>query len=426
MRTTQLPKGFYAFIASNGKEKIQYKETIKGIRRTHSCKIDPRKDPIASYEEITKWKASILNPSANASIVVPPFAKNHISLDMTLEKALNAYLLHFANIDHNYGSRNRRIIRPSEETIRVAKGTAKMIGRFPLGKIKLYKLDEDMIQTFFYDLADKYTFTKQGVEYHYSKTTATKAYALIKNFIYEMGWERVLFQNVRKAVHNSEIDTLHLRAEREEDQSLTDEETKRFLEALYITYKSGNQKLSSEVADAIFVMYDTALRPAEVRGLQKRDYDALEKSLYVRRSIPKGMRDKPKETKTKTQEKVYLSDKASWLVEKHLRDCLSEEDYIFKAFDGSMASEKQHRPLTYHSLYSGVKHTARDAGITNKSVFPYLARHTQITQTFNRSKNIEMAQQVARHKRATTTLTYYIHSNNELAKEARLLKNNFY
>ena len=173
-------------------------------------------------------------------------------------------------------------------------------------------------------------------------------------------------------------------------------------------------------------MYDLALRPAEVRGLQKKDYDKEDKSLFIRRSLPKSAKEKVKETKTKDQSILYLSDTASEAVERHLQACLSEDDFIFKSTDGAVLNDHQHRPLSYTMLYKGVKKIAKEAGITNKSVFPYLTRHTQITQVYNWSKNIEMAQQVARHKRATTTLTYYIHSNTELAKQSRDLKNAFY
>lgn len=424
MNKNNLPKGYHSFTSSSN-ERIQYKTTINGIRRTLSCKYDPRKNPIESYEEVRKWKESILHPESKSVISVPPFAKNHIVLSMTLKEALIQYLEHYANTDHNYGSKNRRIIRPSDETIRVAKENANLVGRHPLGKTKLYDLNEGIIQDFFYDLADKYTFIRQGVKYHYSKNTSDKVYALIKNFMYEMGWERILFTNVKKAIHNSYIDTLHLRDERPENQYLSDNELKRFLYTLETTNHEG-RGISIELTDAILVMYDLALRPAEVRGLQKKDYDAEEKTLFIRRSLPKSATTKVKETKTKDQSILYLSDTAAEAVERHLRNCLSDDDFIFKSTDGAILNSKQHKPITYCMLYKGVKKMAKEAGITNKSVYPYLTRHTQITQVYNWSKNIEMAQQVARHKRATTTLTYYIHSNTELAKQSRDLKNAFY
>ena len=422
MKYTPLPKGFTLLKSSN---RIQYRCTINGVRHCYYCTHDPRTDPVESYEEIRQWKESILHPELKSVITVPSFAKNHIDLSMTLKDALLQYIEHYANIDHNYGSKSRRIIRPSDETIRVAKTTAILIGRYPLGKTKLYDLNEGIIQDFFYDLADKYTFIKQGVEYHYSKTTSDKTFALVKNFMYEMGWERILFSNVKKAIHNSDIDTFHLRDERPENNYLSDDELKRFLLTLETTKHEG-RGVKLDITDAILVMYDLALRPAEVRGLQKKDYDAENKTLFVRRSIPKSSKEKVKETKTKDQSILYLSDKAAAAVEKHLQDCLSDDDYLFKSTDESPLSKSQHKPISYLRLYRGIKRIAKEAGITNKSVFPYLTRHTQITQTYAWSNNIEMAQQVARHKRATTTLTYYIHSNSDLAKQSRDLKNKFY
>ena len=73
MNKNNLPKGYHSFTSSSN-ERIQYKTTINGIRRTLSCKYDPRKNPIESYEEVRKWKESILHPESKSVISVPPFA----------------------------------------------------------------------------------------------------------------------------------------------------------------------------------------------------------------------------------------------------------------------------------------------------------------------------------------------------------------
>lgn len=424
-----LPKGYTEYKDKTGKTRLRYRETIEGKRHTLNCEYDPRTHIHEAAAEVFEWRDSIYHPDKYSKISLPNFVKK-FTLKDKFAYALEQYVLFYMNVDKKKRERRDQIKRPASETVRVAKDTIRLIAKYPIGQTRLCDLTEDMIQDFLFDVADKYTYTRSGVEYRYGSNTCNKLFILIKDFMKEMGWAKVLFSNVKKGTAD-DFNAYHIKAEEHEDVILSPEERERYIKALFSRYKSGKRILGEDTADAAYVMLDGALRPAEVRGLQKKDYNKEDKSLYIVRSIPRGERKIPKTTKTDNKEKVFLTDNAAYIVEKHIKSCINNNDYIFKTTQRGKPGEyqinslnvKQHMPLSYRSLYETVKRAAKRAEIDGKSVYPYTERHTTITDAYDGENDIFTAQQVARHKNSTTTSRYYVHPKKDLAEKARNRRN---
>ena len=423
-----LPKGYYVFTDARGKERLQYKCTINKKRHTYSsCQYDPRKNPYEAYEEIQKWKHMVMNPDEDTRLKLPSFVKK-FTLNDTFAYALNQYVLFYKNVDDKRRERRDRLIRPAKETVRVLKDTIKLIEKYDLGQLKVRELNEHDIQEFIFDLADKYTYTRKGVEYHYGETTCNKVYGLIKSFCKDMGWEKVLFSDVKKAVL-SDKKVYRIKSDIPEENIMSEEEASRFKTALFETYSTGRRILGVDTSDAIYVMLDAALRPAEIRGVKKKDFRESDKSIFIRYSIPKGERKEVKGIKNEFNDRVFLTDKAAEIVKEHIKSCISDEDFIFKTKggqkDGYPLDPKNstiHIPLAYRSLYCAVKRAAKRAKIDEKSIYPYLARHTTVDDVYI-NDGPAAAQMVARHRQLTTTERYYVHATRELAIQSRNRRN---
>ena len=426
-----LPKYYNEYKDANGRVRLQYKRIINGKRHTLSCKYDPREDMESAFREVSEWMERIKDPNRNAARKLPEFVKK-FTVNDTLAKALEIYVVYYKNIDpkRNRRKNKNKIVRPAPETVRVAKDTIKLIAKYPIGKIKLKDLTETDIQDFIFDLADKYTYTRGDTVFRYGPNTCNKVFALLKGFVREMEWEDELFKNVQKAEAKNVQNVYHTKSTNPEDCVLDEDEKECFIRALFATTSRGKRILGIDTSDAIFVMLDCALRPGEIRGVQKGDFIEGENSFFIQHNIPKGERNRVKDAKAGNRKKVYLSDVSVKIVKEHLKSCISDEDFIFKTLTADRKGyavdpdrpTKAHMPLCYSSLYQAVKRTAKRAQIGEKSVYPYLTRHTAVNEVFAEA-GAQAAQAVARHSSVATTMRFYSHAGEELAVSARDRRN---
>lgn len=398
-----LPKGFVEY--DSGGKRIQYRKTINGKRYTHSCKYDPRIDMRASFEEITRWEESILHPEKQSGLFVPEAFRRHIDLNKTFGENLSEYIDHYMSTDHQ-----QRIIKPADETLRRSHDYCKLINKYPLGNMRMYEVTEKDIQDFIDFLAKDAMYNKGGSSYTYSKTTLDKIYTLIKYFCDTMGWRDILFSKVKKAVKRDKLNVRTITAKKPADRFLTEQETYSLFKHMYEDrYKSGRPVVKPVYADALSVMYDLALRPGEIRGLQKKHYNKVKGSLLIEQAVPRGSKRKVKETKTGRTDELMLQEATNKIVMEYVGKCSSPNEFIFKDPNANGANV----PLSYEGIYRAIKKGMEIAGI-DKNVYPYMARHSQISQIYHHSKDITLAQVAARHATLRTTVGYYLHPEDDV------------
>lgn len=414
-----LKKGYF-LSKSNGKEYLRYKYNFNGKTYYHSCKYDPRKYEDEAYEEIRKWKYTVENPNADERLALPKFVKKY-TLDTELADALTVYVKYYKNIDRT----RQRLKRPANETIRTSLDTINRMRKYPIGSIKLKDLKEEDIQDYIFDLADKHTYERKGKWLPYGKASTDKTYALLKGFAKDMGWEKIIFSDVKKAVAQREKFAYHSKEADPEKRHFTDEERERYIEALM------NIHSNDEARDAVLIELDSGIRPEEVRGLRACDYDAEKRALRLVQSIPRGEDREVKVNKTDEDRWAPLTDAGVKIIKKHLKDCYHKEDFIFKRMKPGKSKEFQsyvcrgsllHVPLSYQTFYRMAKKAAKVAGITEKNIFPYTTRQTLVNDVFDKD-GPKAAQAVAGHKRLSTTIAYYLHEDKNLAFTSRDRRN---
>lgn len=422
-----LPKYYNVFKDKSGKERLQYQCKINGKRHTLSCKYDPREDQDKAYEEVQAWKYRIMNPEEDTRLKLPSDITD-FTLQSTFAFALDKYVLNYMIVRKRSSTGSISFSAPSPDTRRVALDNVNLIKTCKLGSVLLKKLTEKDIQEFLKELANTKTYTRGGNVFHYGPNTCSKCYYLILGFMRRMGWDKILMSNTTKQMPPNDSDTYHTKSDIPDKCYLNKEEKERFIAALFATYSNGRRIAGVDTSDAVYVMLDGALRPGEVRALQKQDFSVTDNSIFVQHSIPKGQRSTVKSTKTNNKAKVFLCDKSVEIIEEHVKSCTAEDDFIFKSRhrDNQYAinpnRRRHHMPLSHQSIYNCVKNVARRAKINDKSVYPYLARHTTLNEICNED-GPEIAQAVARHSDPRTTLANYVHAGEKQAREARDRRN---
>ena len=162
---------------------------------------------------------------------------------------------------------------------------------------------------------------------------------------------------------------------------------------------------------ALFVLlYETAARPQEVRDLRWRDINWDEKDVHLFSSKKQDDRDLPihealKHLKRWKTEWVYPDPQ--------------ENDFIFPSMVGSR--HERHKPISVSYIGRIISSIAKKAGIERR-VFPYLIRHTRLTELHRLGVRGLEHNKFAGHRAGSKQQGVYVHLDNDDMKQAVLEK----
>lgn len=137
------------------------------------------------------------------------------------------------------------------------------------------------------------------------------------------------------------------------------------------------------------------LRLEEVLGLQGEDVDAQGMALHVRRAVTHPTRNQPEVKDTKT-ESSHRTIGLSALALPHL-SAVPVGKFLFGG----------DKPFTYTQVRKMCERIKRDTGFT-ENITPIRFRTTVLTDLYDQTKDIKLAQAVAGHTTSAMTLRYYV------------------
>ena len=160
----------------------------------------------------------------------------------------------------------------------------------------------------------------------------------------------------------------------------------------------------------LILLYETAARPQEVRELKWGDINWDEKEVHLFSRKTKDDRDLPlheslKQLKRWKEEWIYPDPQ--------------QEDYVFPSSNGSFYNRK--KPISISYINRIIKSLARKAGIT-RNIYPYLLRHTRLTELHNRGVQGIEFKKFAGHTPGSNMENVYVHMDNADMKRSVIEK----
>lgn len=180
---------------------------------------------------------------------------------------------------------------------------------------------------------------------------------------------------------------------------LTDEEIKRFIEAIKLTNNDGSTNIPGLRFRALIeLILSTGMRVSETLSIKIRDIDFQEKEVVVN-------------GKGEKQRYVYLNDRAIDWLGRYLteRDDNSNE-YLFVTRDGK-------KRLKVHDLWRFSKRYSEQAKI-NKRVGHHVFRRTYATKMLENGADLKTVSELLGHSDVTITSRYYIGPSKKRNKDA--------
>lgn len=138
------------------------------------------------------------------------------------------------------------------------------------------------------------------------------------------------------------------------------------------------------------------LRLEEVLGLQPEDIDTERMTIHICRAVTHPTRNLPeiKDTKTNSSHRTIA---LSALALPYLREFHAEGKFLFGG----------DRPLSYTQVRRMCQRIQRETGFT-ESITPIRFRTTVLTDLYDQTKDIKLAQAAAGHTTSAMTLKYYV------------------
>lgn len=152
------------------------------------------------------------------------------------------------------------------------------------------------------------------------------------------------------------------------------------------------------------------LRLEEVLGLTWADIDIENLTLHVKRAVTHPTRNQPEVKTPKTESSTRVIG-LSRIALKYL-DPGNPEEYV-------IGGEK---PLSYTSVRRMCERIQRETGFEEK-VTPIRFRTTVLTDLYNQTKDIKLAQQAAGHTTSAMTLKYYVKGREDVSNAAAAIAN---
>lgn len=150
------------------------------------------------------------------------------------------------------------------------------------------------------------------------------------------------------------------------------------------------------------------LRLEEVLGLQGADIDREGMAIHICRAVTHPTRNQPEIKDTKTQSSARTIG-LSALAVPHLPQ-VAEGEFVF---GGS-------KPLSYTQVRKMCDRIKRDTGFT-ENITPIRFRTTVLTDLYDQTKDIKLAQAAAGHTTSAMTLRYYVKGRETISKAAAVV-----
>lgn len=138
------------------------------------------------------------------------------------------------------------------------------------------------------------------------------------------------------------------------------------------------------------------LRLEEVLGLAPEDIDCDNMTIHIRRAVTHPTRNQPEVKDTKT-ESSHRTIGLSSLAVPYLQQTESTGAFLFGG----------DKPLSYTQVRKMCQRIQRDTGFT-ENVTPIRFRTTVLTDLYDQTKDIKLAQAAAGHTTSAMTLKYYV------------------
>ena len=150
------------------------------------------------------------------------------------------------------------------------------------------------------------------------------------------------------------------------------------------------------------------LRLEEVLGLQAADIDPENEAIHICRAVTHPTRNQPEIKDTKTQSSARTIG-LSALAVPHLPQ-VAEGEFVFGGT----------KPLTYTQVRKMCDRIKRDTGF-EENITPIRFRTTVLTDLYDQTKDIKLAQAAAGHTTSAMTLRYYVKGRETISKAAAVV-----
>ena len=150
------------------------------------------------------------------------------------------------------------------------------------------------------------------------------------------------------------------------------------------------------------------LRLEEVLGLQGADIDPENGAIHICRAVTHPDRNQPEVKDTKTQSSARTIG-LSALAVPHLPQVKADE-FLFGG----------RRPLSYTQVRKMCNRIKRDMGFS-ENITPIRFRTTVLTDLYDQTKDIKLAQAAAGHTTSAMTLRYYVKGRETISKAAAVV-----
>ncbi len=150
------------------------------------------------------------------------------------------------------------------------------------------------------------------------------------------------------------------------------------------------------------------LRLEEVLGLQAADIDPENMAIHICRAVTHPTRNQPEIKDTKTQSSSRTIG-LSALAVPHLPQ-VKDGEFVFGGA----------KPLTYTQVRKMCNRIKRDTGF-EENITPIRFRTTVLTDLYDQTKDIKLAQAAAGHTTSAMTLRYYVKGRESVSKAAAVV-----
>lgn len=150
------------------------------------------------------------------------------------------------------------------------------------------------------------------------------------------------------------------------------------------------------------------LRLEEVLGLQGANIDPENGEIHICRAVTHPTRNQPEVKDTKTRSSARTIG-LSALAVPHLPQVKADE-FVFGG----------RRPLSYTQVRKMCNRIKRDTGFS-ENITPIRFRTTVLTDLYDQTKDIKLAQAAAGHTTSAMTLRYYVKGRETISKAAAVV-----
>lgn len=162
----------------------------------------------------------------------------------------------------------------------------------------------------------------------------------------------------------------------------------------------------------IWILLECGLRPGELLGLKKKDFDIKNKTLHVCRAVSSDENGKPMLGPPKTEQSDRVLPISAELA-KAIKNTL-QNDLLFVTKRGNLFTEQSFVRNRYNVFFKDLN---ADRKVPIKKLSPYCMRHTCATLLYNKTKDIYALSKFLGHASIEITASTYVHTDVEQLRE---------